>query len=68
LYFLKSCCDFLQAGFLSTGKKGSMFSVPDDPSAKVKEVINSPCCTCLWLAACLNTQKPHNAGKLARCM
>ncbi|KAL3140953.1 hypothetical protein ABBQ32_005477 [Trebouxia sp. C0010 RCD-2024] len=24
-----------KAGFLSTGKKGSMFSVPDDPSAKV---------------------------------
>lgn len=25
----------VQAGFLSTGKKGSMFSVPDDPTAKV---------------------------------
>jgi len=25
----------LQAGFLSTGKKGSIFSVPENPQAKV---------------------------------
>lgn len=26
---------FLQAGFLSAGKKGSIFAVPDGPDAKV---------------------------------
>ena len=34
----------MQAGFLSTGKKGSMFSVPDDPTAKVRQAC--------WLTDC----------------
>ncbi len=30
-----SCGGALQAGFLSAGKKGSIFAVPDNPHAKV---------------------------------
>lgn len=31
----QTLCDHVQAGFLSAGKKDSMFSVPDNPDAKV---------------------------------
>lgn len=51
----KGTC-WLQAGFLSAGKKGSMFSVPDDPSAKVT-FFNNPAHQCKHMDVIISTTK-----------